>query len=199
MAFLTGYFSAAEACQEHSWLDDILAGVVVLKTAGDTGTRPLSRKVLFCLLQRCEVVSTLEVGTVLAGRAKPRTVERYAAAARVASKAITIHLPTVRSCAGIREARTAIDAPALADAEKAEVASLQRIPAPVAAATFDPLRSACDDDPRLGQEPLARAMRRGQAARLVRLGQRDRLRRTESFRNLREGITADASTGVSVT
>lgn len=182
--FLAGYFSAAEACEELSWLDDILAGVVWLKTDGDSGTRPLSLKVLFCVLQRCEVISTSGVGAVLAGRARPRTVERYAAAARVASKAIAARLASVKLRPGIREARNAVDAEAMPGAAKAEAASLARPPTNAPPVTFDPLRLADSGAPPYSHEALARALRRERVGRLAHLSDRDRIRRTESFRNL---------------
>ena len=173
-AFLAGYFNGAEACGEHPWLDDIMTGVVVLKTEGDTGTRPLSRKVLFSLLQRCEVISTVGVGTVLAGRAKARTVDRYAAAARVASKAITARLPTVQVRAGIREARAVVDAEIPFDVTCSQAADRQQPHITATGLNCAPPRLA-------GQDLQARAMRWERAARLAHLSDRDQLRRTESF------------------
>lgn len=198
-AFLAGYFSAAEACEELSWLDDILAGVVWLKTEGDSGTRPLSRKVLFCVLQRCEVISTAGVGAVMAGRARPRTVERYAAAARVASKAITARLANVKLRPGVREARNAVDADAMPGATKAEAESLARPYTAAPPVTFDPLRLADAGAPPPRHDALARALHRERVGRLAHLCDRDRIRRTESFRNLIEGPISDATRRVSVT
>ncbi|XHS78114.1 hypothetical protein ACFJGW_20690 [Burkholderiaceae bacterium UC74_6] len=121
-AFLDGYLTPGEACRDHPWLDCILSGVLALQTAGDTATRSLSRRVLFNILQHCEVISTRAVAELLRGRYAGRTVERYASAARVASKAIERRLESgvPISTAGSLEARRELDAPYQASLEAAE-------------------------------------------------------------------------------
>jgi hypothetical protein len=129
-ALLAGYLGAGEACQEHPWFDSILSGVLTLRTAGDSSTRALSRKVLFSVLQWCPVISVEELQRLLGGRYQSRTVERYAAVARVAAKAVEAHVwkvdPASLKVNGIREARQWVDEPyvlALAEAERAALAS----------------------------------------------------------------------------
>lgn len=124
--FLDSYLTSAEACEDHPWLDCILSGVLALRTAGDTATRSLSRKVLFNLLQQCEVISTREVAEVLRGRYASRTIEQYALTARVVSKAIERRLAfgTPVNVIGSRQARRELDAPYQAALEAAEAESM---------------------------------------------------------------------------
>jgi hypothetical protein len=75
------------ACEMHPGLDDILASVLNAKTGGDTATRSLSRSKLFHILQQCRVISTAALAELLPGFYAPRTVEKYALSARVASMA----------------------------------------------------------------------------------------------------------------
>lgn len=135
--FLEGYFSANEACRAHPWLDDILSGVLALRTGGDSRTRSMSRKVLFLLLQRCDVVSTQEARKVLQRRYEGRTIERYASLARVASRAIAKVIPVSQSAGrdDDRNARAEVDAGWQADLERALTD-----PPRAAAEVYDPMR-----------------------------------------------------------
>ena len=75
------------ACEEHPWLGPILDGVVWLKSPGDTATRPLRRSLVYHIISMCDVISTEAVHEVTGGRCSAQTAARYAAVARVASKA----------------------------------------------------------------------------------------------------------------
>ena len=87
-AFLSNYFTASDLCRDHPRIDDIFSGALALKTAGNTATRSLSRSALFHILQRCPVITVAAAGAATNSRYAQSTLEVYAAAARVASKAI---------------------------------------------------------------------------------------------------------------
>lgn len=122
---LCGYSSAGEACADYPWLDDIFSGVLSLRSEHDTATRSLSRKMLFAVLCRCPVISTSELEGFMGCRYTARTIERYAAAARVAATAIEAHARresfAVAPERSVVEARRQIDlefAAALIEAEQ---------------------------------------------------------------------------------
>ena len=71
-----------------SWLDDILTGVSRLQTEGQKSTRPLDRGLILRVLLRCEVINCGSVAQAIARDYGRSQVDRYAAAARVASTAI---------------------------------------------------------------------------------------------------------------
>lgn len=110
--FLYGYFSAGELSREYSRIDDILSGVLELKTAGDTSTRALSRQVLFRILQCCPSIDVASINVMTNDRYAYSTLASYAALARVASKAIDSLISEAISQAPVTagEARTLIDA-----------------------------------------------------------------------------------------
>jgi predicted MFS family arabinose efflux permease len=81
--FLDGYLTVSDLCSEYSQLDDIFSGALGLKTAGVTSTRTLSRSTLFGILQQCQTISTAAVDQATGGTYACRTVEAYAALARV--------------------------------------------------------------------------------------------------------------------
>jgi hypothetical protein len=85
---LHGYLKVREFCDDHPYADDIIAGVLSFKTPGDTATRTLSRQTLFHVLQQCPIITAEAVADVTYGRFAERTCRVYAAAARVASKAL---------------------------------------------------------------------------------------------------------------
>lgn len=85
---LRGYLVAGELCEDVPGADDIIAGVLEFKTPGDTATRTLSRQTLFHVVQQCPVITVEAVAQVTNGRFAERTCRAYAAAARVASKAL---------------------------------------------------------------------------------------------------------------
>lgn len=142
--FLAGYFTAAEACSAFPWLDDILSGVLALRTERDSGTRTLSRKVLFFLLQRCDVISTKHFQEALQGRYQARTVERYAAVARVASKAIEWRIQAAPAATreDAREASRSIDAEWKADLDTAVANGHLGASSATWPSRYDPLREA---------------------------------------------------------
>lgn len=69
-------------------LDDVITGAKWLQSAGQDSSRPLSRVRLLRVLSGCPTISPRAVGQALGGAASRSTVDRYAASARVASKAI---------------------------------------------------------------------------------------------------------------
>ena len=113
-AFLAGYLSVQELCEDYPAIDDIFSGILELKTAGATSTRSLSRQVLFHILQQCR---TIDVSSVKVATRLPyayTTIAAYAALARVASKAIerfTATLSERKAALSLGRARKAIDAP----------------------------------------------------------------------------------------
>ena len=114
LAFLDGYVSVHELCEDYPPMDDIFTGVLELKTGGVTSTRTLSRQVLFHILQQCQ---TIDVSSVKGATRLPyayTTIAAYALLARVASKAIEgfIEKLTVKKASrSLGCARVAIDAP----------------------------------------------------------------------------------------
>ena len=111
--FLYGYFSAGQLCREYSRIDDILSGVLELKTARDTSTRALSRQVLFRILQCCPSINVESINEMTNGRYAYSTLASYAALARVTSKAIERLIDETAPTAEITasEARRQVDAP----------------------------------------------------------------------------------------
>lgn len=91
-AFMSHYRTAFDLGQDRPALDDVLTGAALLQSEGQGSTRPLSRLKLFMVLQHCPTISTGAVSEVLGGDSSRSQADRYAAAARVASKAIVMHL-----------------------------------------------------------------------------------------------------------
>jgi|GEM_PF-6210702 hypothetical protein len=77
-----------EGLEEHPWLDDILTGAVCLKSPGHRSTRPLKASLVYLLVGLSDVISVETVHEMTAGRYSNQQASRYAAASRVASKAI---------------------------------------------------------------------------------------------------------------
>lgn len=92
LAFVAHYPSAFDLGQDRPPLDDVLTGATLLQPEGQGSTRPLSKARLFIVLQRCPTISVKAVAEALGGECSPTTAVRYAAIARVASKAIARHL-----------------------------------------------------------------------------------------------------------
>ena len=112
--FLSGYFHAGDVCERHPQVDDIFSGALGLKTPGNSATRTLSRKVLFQILQSCQVIDVESISQVTCRQYKYSTVAVYSATARVISKALhrfIMGLPLNPEAVSVREARDAIDAP----------------------------------------------------------------------------------------
>jgi hypothetical protein len=113
-AFLSDYANVSELCRDHPQVDDLFSGVLALKTAGNTATRSLSRCTLFQILQRCPVITVAAAIVATNNRYASSTIEGYAAAARVASRAITSFMtrfPDGRSPrAAIKQAQELMDA-----------------------------------------------------------------------------------------
>jgi hypothetical protein len=114
-AFVAVFDTVSELCEEFPAVADILTGVSWLKSPGDTATRPLSRAVLFHVLARCEVITTEATARATNGRYKRACVERYAAHARAASKALALLLDRAPALelrtAALAAERQALDAP----------------------------------------------------------------------------------------
>lgn len=96
-AFLEPASLLHHAYEDHPWLEHILEGVVRLKSPGDTATRPLMRSLVYHIISMCDVISTEAVHEVTGGRYSAQGAARYAAIARVASKAAAAR---IRSLAG---------------------------------------------------------------------------------------------------
>lgn len=110
-SLLVGFLTAFELCVEHPAIDNILSGVLELKTPGSTATRALSRRVVFNILQQCPTISVSSVDLATGGRYAEASLRAYAAAARVASKAIQASITKRPVRAGLGEARHRLDAP----------------------------------------------------------------------------------------
>lgn len=85
-AALADYWTAWQACESHPGFDDILSAALAARTGGDSATRSLCRRKLFRILQHCQVITTAAVAELLPASYKSRTVEKYAQAARLASR-----------------------------------------------------------------------------------------------------------------
>lgn len=120
-SFINNYYSAGELCRELPLVDDILSGVMSLKTAGNTATRSLSRKTLFHILQTCPVVDVEAISRVTGGRYAYSTVAEYASLARVTSRALAAVIPTLpkrHSGNSSSQARLELDAPYLMELQR---------------------------------------------------------------------------------
>lgn len=120
--FLADYWSASDLIESVPQADDILAGVLGLKTAGDTATRSLSRSTLFVVLQNCETIDVRSIDEVTLGRYGERTLQAYAALARVASKALAAliqRLPAASRTGGLKKAQLWLDAAHLPELQAA--------------------------------------------------------------------------------
>lgn len=111
--FLDGYYSANDLARDYPEADDILSGVLELKTMGDTSTRSMSRQVLFHVLQWCPAITVASINTATNGSYAYATLARYAALARIASKSLEVfaeRLPEAVRRLSIKEARRSLDA-----------------------------------------------------------------------------------------
>lgn len=96
MDFLSEFSTVGELLESHPRIGDILAGVLAARSAGDGSTRSLSRRYLINVLQACPVVTAENIASVIDARSdgqpenliSVQTARKYAAAARVASRAI---------------------------------------------------------------------------------------------------------------
>jgi hypothetical protein len=96
-AHLSPVGTLQSACEDFPWLEDILAGVVWLKSEGDTATRPLRQSLVYLILCMCDVITVDEVHELTGGRRSRQHAAGYAAAARVASKAVMAHIQRMGS------------------------------------------------------------------------------------------------------
>mgnify|MGYP003383582924 CR=1 FL=1 len=118
--FLGGFYHSSQLCEEYPQIDNIFSGVLELRTAGDTATRALSRQTLFHVLQWCPVIDVEAINEVTNRQYAYPTLTRYAALARVASKALgrfIEQLPTEGRATTVKQAQQALDAPYLAELE----------------------------------------------------------------------------------
>lgn len=84
-SWLLSYDNRWEFCTTNPRAEDVLTGAARLRTAGDTG-RGLSVKRLFTVLRGLDTITTAGVAGILF--CARQTAEVYAAAARVASRAL---------------------------------------------------------------------------------------------------------------
>lgn len=93
-AFLAPVSTLSDACRDRPWLEDLLTGAVHLKSPKDTATRPLSRSVVLHVLGQCDDITVQSVLEVSGNRYSNSQASKYAACARVVSKAIEARLRT---------------------------------------------------------------------------------------------------------
>ncbi|MEZ5630604.1 MAG: hypothetical protein R3F09_07840 [Burkholderiaceae bacterium] len=118
-AFMGAFDSVLSLTAEHPQLESLFTGVVHLQPEGRGSTRPLSKLQLFRVLQGCDHLNTDRVIQAMGRERADSSVYRYAALARVASKAterlLTGH-PEWEPEAALRKAsREELDAPYLAE------------------------------------------------------------------------------------
>jgi hypothetical protein len=115
MSMLQPFVTTGELCRTHPAAEDIFSGSLELKTAGDTSTRSLSRRTLFHILQHCPTISVASIASATLGRYAYCTLASYAAAARVASKALAKYIDRLSSTKmptpTLMQERQALDAP----------------------------------------------------------------------------------------
>ena len=87
-SFVEGYITSSSLCMDYPSMDDIFSGVLELSAEGSTSTRSLSRKVLFHIIRSCPFIDIESLSRATYGKYSYRSLAGYAAAARVASKAI---------------------------------------------------------------------------------------------------------------
>lgn len=87
-AIVDPFLTVGQLCRAIPQADDILCGVLAARAEGDTATRTLSRRSLFRILQACPSITVEAVREALPRGYAERTLRAYAAAARVASRAL---------------------------------------------------------------------------------------------------------------
>lgn len=87
-AFISEFVTLSHLREDVPEAGDLFMGVSLLKSHGDTATRALSQGVLFGILAGCPVITTAAITEATGGRYARSTVEKYAAHARVLSKAM---------------------------------------------------------------------------------------------------------------
>lgn len=90
-----------------AWLDDILTGASQLQSEGQRSTRPLDRRLILRILLRCPIIDTASVSVVTGRDYERAQIDRYTAAARVASKGVAAQLERRPEWAAQMEANTA--------------------------------------------------------------------------------------------
>ena len=142
--FASNFWNATDMTSVYPATDDILAGVLGLRTEGDSATRSLSRTSLFHILSNLGSISVREVQALLRSSYSERTVQKYTEAARVASKALAAFVGALTSVQASRKHTSrlaemrAIDARYAADVAKAQALS-STLPRKRGADTLDPL------------------------------------------------------------
>ena len=109
--FLDGFLTPFELCRDYPFVDDILSGVLELKSERNTATRSLSRRTLFTILQQCDTIDVPSLMVATGGRYKYATLAAYAASARVASKAIQRFIGEAAPRDNLADARRQLDEP----------------------------------------------------------------------------------------
>jgi hypothetical protein len=128
-AFVRCFWNASDMIETYPKTDDILSGVLALKTEGDSATRSLSRSHLFKILSILPRITAHDVGVVLGARYNERTCQKYAAAACTASKALASYVCNLTEAQAARKYNSrlahmrAMDARYRADAAQAEALS----------------------------------------------------------------------------
>lgn len=88
LAFVADYPRASDLCEVFPLADDIFSGVLAARTAGNTATRTLSRQTLYHIISVCPVISVESINGATGGQLATSTLQAYAAAARVLSRAL---------------------------------------------------------------------------------------------------------------
>lgn len=118
-AFMGAFDSLLALTAEHPQLESLFTGVVHLQPEGQGSTRPLSKLQLFRVLQGCNHLNTDSVAQTMRRERADSSVYRYAALARVASKAterlLTGHPEWEPEAALGKASREELDAPYLAE------------------------------------------------------------------------------------
>jgi len=87
--FLCGIVHCDELCSQYPEADDILTGVLALRTEGCNSTGSMSPRLLLSILSNCPEISVEAINRHTSGSKAERTCRAYAQLARVASRALT--------------------------------------------------------------------------------------------------------------
>lgn len=128
--FLAKFWDLHDLVTTFRGANDILTGVQLLRTAGNTSTRGLRLRSLYHVLRHLDDITVVAVQALFRGRYEDQTCQMYAEAARVASKALERFIVTLTAVdlARLRTTKLsgmqAVDAAYAADAAAAEALAL---------------------------------------------------------------------------
>lgn len=128
--FLAKFWDLHDLMTTFRGANDILTGVQLLRTAGNTSTRGLRVRSLYHVPRHLDDITVLAVQALFRGRYEDQTCQMYAEAARVASKALERFIVTLTAVdlARLRTTKLsgmqAVDAAYAADAAAAEALAL---------------------------------------------------------------------------